>query len=126
MIAQDRPPVEGIVLIRHDRALREFCRDCLKQQGFRAIEAEDGFEAVLIAASRARPVDLFITDVENGRISGIDLEAMLQSISRQIKVLCLTGSVEKKRQSVATEIIGMRKAALAGASQLTKVVVTGR
>jgi DNA-binding NtrC family response regulator len=126
MMVQERPPVEGILLLRSDNQLRDFCRDCFKQHGFQAIEAEDGFEALLIAASRNRPVDVFITDMENASISGIELASMLQSISPQIKVVCLTGSGEKKRQLALAQIRQLRKACSAAASESTKLVVTRR
>jgi len=126
MIVEERPPVEGILLVHDDNQLRDFCRDCLKQHGFRAIEAEDGFEAILIAASRERSIDLFITDVENARDSGIELAAMLQSISPQIRVVCLAGSGEKKRRLAEAQIRELRKVSSASESQTTKFVVTGR
>jgi DNA-binding NtrC family response regulator len=126
MIAEERPPVEGILLVHNDNQLRDFCRDCFKQYGFRTIEAEDGFEALLIAASRERPIGLFITDIENASISGIELPSMLQSISPQIKVVYLTGSGEKKRQLALAQISQLRKAYAVSASQPTKLVVTGR
>jgi len=125
-MVQERPPVEGILLVRNDNQLRDFCRDCLKQHGFRAIEAEDGFEAILIAASHDRPIDLLITDIENARISGIELASMLQSISPQVRVVCLAGSGEKKRRIAEAQIRQLRKVCGASASQATKVVVTGR
>jgi len=126
MIVQERPPVEGILLVRDDNRLRDFCRDCLKQHGFRAIEAENGFEAILIAASHDRPIDLFITDVENARISGFELAAMLQSISPRIRVVQLAGSGEKKRQIAEAQIRRLRKVCGDSASQTTKFVVTER
>jgi DNA-binding response OmpR family regulator len=126
MIVQERPPVEGILLMRDDNQLRNFCRDCLKQNGFRAIEADDGFEAILIAASHDRPIDLLITDIENARISGIELASMLQSIAPQIRVIYLAGSGEKKRKIAEAQIRQLRKVCGASASQATKRVVTGR
>ena len=126
MMVQERPPVEGILLLRSDSQLREFCRDCFKQYGFRPLEAEDGFEALLIAASRNRPVDVFITDLENASDSGIELASMLQSISPHIKVVHLTGSGEKKRELALAQIRQLRKASTASAYQSTKLVVTRR
>lgn len=126
MVVQQRPLVQGILLVRNDNELRDFCRDCLKQHGFQAIEAEDGFEALLIAASREQPAEILITDIENPRISGIELAAMLQSISPQIRVITLSGSGEKKRQLAAAQIRQLRKACCASPSQTTRVVVTGR
>jgi len=126
MIVEERPPVEGILLVHNDNQLRDFCRDCFKQNGFRAIEAEDGFEALLIAASRERPIGLFITDIENASINGIELPSMLQPISPQIKVVYLTGSGEKKRQVALAQISQLRKTFSVSAFQPTKLVVTGR
>jgi len=124
MIVQDGPPVEGILLLRRDSQLREFCRDCFKQCGFRAIEAEDGFEALLIAASRNHPIDVLFTDLENASVSGIDLAAMLRSISPHIKVVHLTGSGERKREVALAQIRQLRTAFCAAASQSMKVVVS--
>lgn len=126
MIVQERPPVEGILLVRNDNQLLEFCRDCLKQHGFRAIEAADGFDAILIAASHERPIDLFITDIEGARVSGIELASMLQSISPKMRVVYLTGSGKKKRQVAEAQIRQLRKVCGASASQATKLVVTQR
>ena len=125
MIVQEGPPVEGILLLRSDSQLREFCRDCFKRYGLRPLEAEDGFEAVLIAASRNRPVDVFITDLENASVSGIELASMLQSISPHIKVVRLTGSGEKQRQLALAQIRELRVFS-ASAPQDTKLVVTRR
>ena len=125
-MVQERPPVEGILLVRNDNQLRDFCRDCLKQHGFRAIEAEDGFEAILIAASHDRPIDLLITDIENARISGIELASMLQSISPEIGLVFLSGSDEEKKRAAASQIRLLRKGCGAAASQATKVLVAHR
>jgi DNA-binding response OmpR family regulator len=125
MVVQQRPLVQGILLMRNDNELRDFCRDCLKQHGFQATEAEDGFEALLIAASREQPVDLVITNIEDASVSGIDLEQMLQSVSPQIRVVTLSGSGEKQRQIAAAEIRQMRNACCAAPPESTKVVVTG-
>jgi len=126
MIGQRSASVEGILLVRNDSELRDFCRNCLKQHGFQALEAEDGFEALLIAASRERPVNLFITDLENPRISGIELTSMLQSVSPQIRMVLLSGSSEKKRQAALAQIRQLRKASCVSASQDTRAVVTRR
>jgi len=126
MIAQQPRLVEGILLVRNDGQLRDFCRDYLRHHGFRMIEAADGLEALLIAASRKRPIGLFITDSENARISGIQLAQMLQSISPQIRVVCLTGSGENARQAAEAQFRGLRKLGSTAAPQTTKVVVTSR
>ena len=126
MMVQERPPVEGILLLQSDSQLREFCRDCFKQCGFRAIEAEDGFEALLIAASRTHPVDVFFTDMENASVSGIDLASMLRSISPHIKVVHLSGSGEKKKEVALAQIRQLRTAFSASAAASMKVVVSRR
>ena len=126
MIAEQRLPVEGILLVRNDDQLRDFCRDYLRRHGFQMIEAADGLEALLIAASRKRPIDLFITDIENARISGIQLAQMLQSISPQVRVVCLTGTGENGRHAAEAQFRRLRKLGNTTAPQATKVVVTCR
>jgi len=126
MMVQQRPLVEGILLVHSDGRLRDFCRECLKRNGVQAIEAADGLDALLIAASCEKPVDLFITDSEDARISGIDLTSMLQSISPQIRVVVLSGTDEKKREAAVSQISQVRKLCGAVAAQATKFVVTGR
>lgn len=136
MIVEVRPPVEGILLVHNDNQLRDFCRDCFKKYGFRAIEAEDGFEALLIAASRERPIGLFITDIENASINGIELPSMLQSISPQIKVVYLTGSGKKSANSprrklasfgrlTALPLLSLRNSLLPGADSNARTAVLG-
>lgn len=122
MVVHDAPPVEGILLVRGSTPLRDFCRDCMKQYGFRALEAQDGFEALLIAASRTQPVDLFVTDVENAQVSGLDLAAMLKSISPRIKVLILLGSGKNKRKAAALKIRQAREISTAPSHAVRQVV----
>ena len=126
MIVHERPLVEGILLVHNDSELRDFCRDCLKRNGVRVLEAADGLEALLIAASHEGPIDLFLTDVEDARISGIDLASMLQSISPQIRVVVLSGSDEKKRKAAAVQVRQFRKLCSATRAEMTRLVVTGR
>ncbi len=124
MVLEQGPPVEGILLVRNDGYLRDFCRECLKQQGFQALEARDGFEALLIAASRRTPVGIFVTDVEDENVSGFALASLLESISPQIQSVVLSGSGENKKKALASEIRRIRQVRRATASQATKRVVT--
>ncbi len=126
MIVHERPLVEGILLVHNDSELRDFCRDCLKRNGVRVLEAADGLEALLIAASHEGPIDLFLTDGENARISGFELVSMLQSISPQMRVVVLSGSGDKKRKAAAAQLRQLRKLCGAPRSETTRLVVTGR
>ena len=123
MIVQQPPHVEGILLVRSDHRLREFCRKCMHHNGFEALDAKDGLDALLIAASRQVPVDLFITDVEDAQISGIELADMLRSISPQVEVVVLSGSAEEKKRVAAAHIRNPRKPLSAAVRQATKLVV---
>jgi len=126
MVAQKSPPVEGIVLVPKDGPLRDFCRDCMKQNGIRAVEALDSLEVVLIAASRKNPIDVLVTDHENPEVSGIGLSAMLESISPQVKVVILSGSFAKKRLVADYEIRHLKEVRSPSGSHETRRVVTGR
>lgn len=126
MVVQQCPQVEGILLIPSGGQMRDFCRECLRQNGVQPIEAEDRLEALLIAASHERPIGLFITDIENAHISGFELAAMLRSISPEIGLVFLSGSDEEKKRSAASQIRRLRKSSGAAASQATKVLVAHR
>ena len=126
MVVRQCPQVEGILLIPSGGQMRDFCRECLRQNGVQPIEAEDGLEALLIAASHERPVGLFITDIEKSRISGFDLAAMLQSISPEIGLVFLSGSDEEKKRAAASQIRQLRKGCGVAASQTAKVLVAYR
>ncbi len=84
-----------VLLVDDDEAVRGFTRRILIQQGFNIIEASDGAEALEVASTYARPIDLLLTDVIMPRVNGLLLaQGMLQQ-RPGIRVLYMSGYVEK-------------------------------
>ena len=54
---------ETILVVEDQPLLRELVRRILQQKGYRVLEAPDGEEAIKVAESAARPIQLVITDV---------------------------------------------------------------
>lgn len=86
------------LLVDDDDQLRTFCRDFLVKNGFRVLESENGFEALVVAANHEGAVDILITDMEMPRISGIELAHVFKAIWPTICVLCISGSLRESTQ----------------------------
>jgi len=85
--------VPGIILlVDDDDQVRRFCRDCLVRNGFDVIEADNGFDALLLAAYQCGFVDLLITDVEMPQIRGPELVEAFRSLWPRTKTLCMSGA----------------------------------
>jgi PAS domain S-box-containing protein len=85
-------PVRGsetVLVVEDDPDVRRFVREVLDQQGYRVLEAEDGF-AALESAKRER-VDLVISDVIMPRMSGAELADVLKVMQPAPRVLFITG-----------------------------------
>lgn len=81
-----------VLLIDDDDQVRTYCAQCLTSAGFRVLAADNGFEALLIAANNHGAIDLLITDVEMPRIRGPQLVQAFQALWPQTKVLFISGA----------------------------------
>jgi len=82
---------ETILVVEDQPALRELVRRILQQKGYRVLEAPDGEEAVRVAESTARPIQLVITDVV---MPGMNARAMAERIRKiwpTVRVLFMSG-----------------------------------
>ena len=83
-----------VLVIDDDQQLRRFCEKCLSRNGFSVLEGDDGLEALLIAASHGKPIDILITDIELPRIRGTELGRVFRLLWPHTKVLYLSGSCQ--------------------------------
>jgi CheY-like chemotaxis protein len=81
-----------LLVVDDDHEQRKFCGRCLSRNGFRVLEGDDGLEALLIAMSHGRPIDVLITDVELPSIRGTELGKVFKLIWPRTKVLYISGS----------------------------------
>jgi PAS domain S-box-containing protein len=68
---------ETILVVEDQPALRELVRRVLEQKGYRVLEAPNGEQAVRVAESSVRPIQLVITDVV---MPGMNARAMAERI----------------------------------------------
>jgi len=78
------------VLIVDDNAdMRSFVKIVLERAGFEAQVAADGERA--LAAHRAHPVDVLITDIFMPERDGIELIHQFKSLFPQVKIIAMSG-----------------------------------
>jgi len=83
-----------VLVVDDDQQLRKFCEKCLSRNGLRVLEGDDGLDALLIAASHSRPIDILITDIELPRIRGTELGRIFKLLWPHTKVLYVSGSCQ--------------------------------
>jgi DNA-binding NtrC family response regulator len=79
------------LLVDDDDVVRGFCRSLLTACGFRVLEAENGFEALLISAQFRGAIDILITDLEMPGISGAELGRAFNELWPGVNVLYVSG-----------------------------------
>ena len=83
-----------LLLVDDDDQVRRIYREVLAANGFRVLEADNGMEAILIAAEQQGAIDLLITDLEMPRIGGAKLASAFRKIWPRVNVLYISGSPE--------------------------------
>ena len=80
-----------ILLADDDEQVRRLCGTFLRMQGFEVLEAEDGDEAIQVAAEVDSNIDLLITDINMPGIDGIKLGQMFAAFWPDVKLLFCSG-----------------------------------
>ena len=81
-----------VLVVDDDRSIRQLMAVMVAQDGYAALEAENGAEAIRLA--EANPIDLLVTDVEMPGMSGPDLIRALQQRGLSGGSLMVTGNVD--------------------------------
>jgi signal transduction histidine kinase/ActR/RegA family two-component response regulator len=82
---------ETILLVEDEEAVRELVRETLGAQGYVAIEARHGAEALVLAERHAGPIDLVLTDVVMPGLGGRELVERLQGTRPGLRALFISG-----------------------------------
>jgi two-component system cell cycle sensor histidine kinase/response regulator CckA len=82
---------ETILVVEDQPALRELVRRVLEQKGYRVLEAPNGEQAVRVAESSARPIQLVITDVVMPGMNARAMAERIRGIWPTVRVLYMSG-----------------------------------
>ena len=82
---------EVVMLVEDSQAVRFIARRTLEQQGYEVIEASSGRDALELAGSHDRRVDLLLTDVVMPEMSGRVLAEKFAAYQPNAKVLYMSG-----------------------------------
>lgn len=83
-----------VLVVDDDCHVRQFCEECLSQKGFRVLQTDDGLEAVLIASTHGKPIDILITEVELPRMRGTELGQVFKLLWPLTIVIYISGSCD--------------------------------
>jgi CheY-like chemotaxis protein len=86
---------ETILLVEDEVPVRRMLREALSHAGYRVWEAGNGAEALESWGTRAKEVDLLITDVLMPGMNGKQLADVFRSICPEVKVIFISGHAEE-------------------------------
>lgn len=87
-----------VLLVEDDTLVRDAVTGLLRQHGFTALVAEDGYAAIRMLMER--PVDLLFTDVVMPGISGFELARQARQLRPELRVLYMTGHAEQETRGL--------------------------
>ncbi|MDA0182055.1 response regulator [Solirubrobacter phytolaccae] len=91
-VAGRRPHAAGTVLMVEDEeTVRTVVERLLSAEGYRVLVASSGEEALELAAAEPGPIDLLVSDVVLGGITGPELAAKLKTRRPALKTLLMSG-----------------------------------
>ena len=85
---------ETILLVEDEPALRELLKLILSSHGYKVLEAANGAEAMEIAESFPKPIDLLLTDVVMPEVSGLVLAEQVLRTRPATRIAFMTGYTE--------------------------------
>jgi two-component system cell cycle sensor histidine kinase/response regulator CckA len=97
---------ETILLVEDEPAVRDFLGDLLERLGYSVVTAEDGRQALEIAAERRGQLDLLLSDVVMPRMNGVDLARRLTAEEPGLRVLLISGHAEKPEALMEQRLSG--------------------
>jgi PAS domain S-box-containing protein len=89
------PGSETILLVEDEDVVRDLTCRVLERQGYTVLACADGAEAVAVAESDSRTIDLLLTDVVMPGLRGHDVARQVSATRPDIKVLYMSGYAEE-------------------------------
>jgi two-component system, cell cycle sensor histidine kinase and response regulator CckA len=88
------PGTETILLVEDEDVVRELARRVLERQGYTVLTCANGGEAVALADSDDRRIDLLLTDVVMPGLRGYEVARRVAASRPEIKILYMSGYAE--------------------------------
>ncbi len=82
---------ETLLLVEDDASVRELVQLVLQEQGYSVLEAEDGQEALRLAAGHSGPVHLLLVDMVMPGMNGVSVAERLARTHPGLKTLFMSG-----------------------------------
>lgn len=86
---------EMILLVEDNAMIRDLTSDALRSAGYVVLTAENGSDALIVAAGAPRRLDLLITDVVMPEMSGVALADRLTRAQPGLRVVFMSGYTEE-------------------------------
>ena len=95
---------EVILLVSTEDPTRELCRRILVAHGYMVLEADNGFEALLVGSKHQGRVDLLLADVALPRMSGARLARAFELLwMRRLPVVYLGAAAGSRKPRIEVE-----------------------
>lgn len=91
-----------VLFVDDDESLRPLVARQLGRRGYRVLVATNAGEALLIAESYGRPIDLLVTDAVMPLMDGYTLAGRVRSILPDIGVLVVSGQPERSAEAIGS------------------------
>ena len=92
--AELKPGSETILVVEDQEGLRTLMCEILRRNGYTVLPAENGSQALQLAAEHSEPIRLMITDLVMPKMGGREVAAGLPASHPEAKVLYMSGYVE--------------------------------
>jgi DNA-binding response OmpR family regulator len=83
---------ETVLLVDDDPDVRTCVGEVLRIGGFGLLEAADGTEALRIAETTLRPIEILVTDVNMPGIDGLELARRVRALRPAIGIVYMSGA----------------------------------
>lgn len=84
----------SVLIVEDDDGLRRLMSQVLRRNGYEVTDAESGERAIELAGQMTTPMDLLLSDVVMGEMTGRDLAFRLQSQWPDLRVLLVSGTAD--------------------------------
>jgi CheY-like chemotaxis protein len=88
----DREQRKTILVVDDYQDIRELVQDALEPEGYVVLTAKTGLEAVTIVNNKNTRVDLILSDMHMGAMSGYDLLFKMRDLKISARFVIMTGS----------------------------------